>query len=37
MSIKVLVCDDHHVIRTGLASLFQGSEIEIVGEAENGK
>lgn len=37
MSIKVLVCDDHQVIRTGLASLFAGSEIEIVGEAENGK
>ena len=37
MSIKVLICDDHHVIRTGLTSLFQGSEVEIVGEAENGK
>jgi DNA-binding NarL/FixJ family response regulator len=37
MSVKVLVCDDHQVIRTGLASLFAGSEIEIVGEAENGK
>lgn len=37
MSVKVLVCDDHQVIRTGLASLFAGTEIEIVGEAENGK
>ena len=37
MSVKVLICDDHQVIRTGLASLFAGSEIEIVGEAENGK
>lgn len=37
MSIKVLICDDHHVIRTGLTSLFQGSDVEIVGEAENGK
>ena len=37
MSIKVLVCDDHYVIRIGLASLFAGSEIEIVGEADNGK
>jgi DNA-binding NarL/FixJ family response regulator len=37
MSIKILVCDDHQVIRTGLASLFAGTEIEIVGEADNGK
>jgi DNA-binding NarL/FixJ family response regulator len=37
MSVKVLVCDDHQVIRTGLASLFAGTEIEIVGEADSGK
>ena len=37
MSIRVLVCDDHEVIRTGLASLFSGTEIEIVGEAASGK
>jgi DNA-binding NarL/FixJ family response regulator len=37
MSIRVLICDDHQVIRTGLATLFAGSDIEIVGEAENGK
>jgi DNA-binding NarL/FixJ family response regulator len=37
MSIKLLVCDDHEVIRTGLAALFSGTEIEIVGEAANGK
>ncbi|MEN6457752.1 MAG: response regulator transcription factor [Thermoguttaceae bacterium] len=37
MSVRVLICDDHEVIRTGLASLFAGTEIEIVGEAANGK
>jgi DNA-binding NarL/FixJ family response regulator len=37
MSIKLLVCDDHEVIRTGLASLFAGSEIEIIGEAASGE
>jgi DNA-binding NarL/FixJ family response regulator len=37
MSIRLLVCDDHQVIRTGLASLLAGTDIEIVGEAENGK
>ncbi|MCH7726528.1 MAG: response regulator transcription factor [Planctomycetes bacterium] len=36
MSIKVLVADDHEVVRTGLASLFEGSDIEIVAEATNG-
>jgi DNA-binding NarL/FixJ family response regulator len=33
MSIKVFVADDHEVIRRGLASLFAGTDIKIVGEA----
>ena len=33
MSIRLLVCDDHEVIRTGLATLLAGTEIEIVAEA----
>ena len=37
MSIRLLVCDDHEVIRTGLASLLAGTDIEIVGEAATGK
>ena len=37
MSIRLLVADDHEVIRTGLASLLAGSDIEIVGEAATGK
>jgi len=37
MSVKLLIADDHEVIRTGLASLLAGSNIEIVGEAANGK
>jgi len=36
MSIKLLVCDDHEVIRTGLVSLLAGTEIEIIGEAADG-
>src|SRR3990172_9110180 len=36
MSVKVLVADDHEVVRTGLASLFAGSDIKIVAEAANG-
>ena len=37
MSIRVLICDDHEVIRTGLAALLAGTEIEIIGEAATGK
>ncbi len=37
MSIKLLIADDHEVIRTGLASLLAGSNIEIVAQAANGK
>jgi len=37
MSITLLICDDHEVIRSGLATLLAGTEIEIVGEAANGK
>jgi len=37
MSIRVLVADDHEVIRTGLVSLFSGSDLEIVAEASNGQ
>jgi len=37
MSVRLLVADDHQVIRTGLVSLLAGSNIEIVAEAANGK
>lgn len=36
MSIKVLVADDHEVVGIGIAQAFRGSEITIVGEAQNG-
>jgi DNA-binding NarL/FixJ family response regulator len=36
MSIKVLVADDHEVVRSGLQSLFKGTDIQIVGEAVDG-
>lgn len=36
MSITILVADDHQVVRTGLASLLEDTDIEIVGEAANG-
>ena len=37
MPIRLLICDDHEVIRTGLACLLAGTDIEIVAEAANGK
>lgn len=37
MSVRLLICDDHEVIRTGLASLLAGTDIQIIGEAANGK
>lgn len=33
MGVKVLVVDDHEVVRTGLASLLTGSNVKIVAEA----
>jgi DNA-binding NarL/FixJ family response regulator len=33
----MVICDDHEVIRAGLASMLAGSDIQIVGEAANGK
>ena len=37
MSIRVLVADDHEVVRTGLKSLLHGTDIKIVGEAGTGE
>jgi DNA-binding NarL/FixJ family response regulator len=37
MSVRLLVLDDHEVVRRGLMSLMQGTEIEIVAEAGNSR
>jgi DNA-binding NarL/FixJ family response regulator len=36
MAINILIADDHEVVRAGLKSLFQGTEIRVVAEAEDG-
>jgi DNA-binding NarL/FixJ family response regulator len=36
MSIRVLIADDHAVVRAGLRSMVAGSDIEIVAEAWDG-
>ena len=37
MSIRLLIADDHEVVRRGLASVVDGTDIEIVGEATRGE
>ncbi len=36
MTIKILIADDHEVVRSGLKSLFSDTDIEVVGEATTG-
>ena len=33
MSISVLIVDDHAIVRSGLRSMFEGSEVSVAGEA----
>jgi DNA-binding NarL/FixJ family response regulator len=37
MAIRLLIADDHQVMRSGLKSLVAGSDIEVIGEAANGE
>ncbi len=37
MAIKLLIADDHEVVRLGLESLFADTEIEIISEAVSGE
>jgi len=38
MKIKILIADDHHVVRKGLVFFLQTQpDLEIVGEASNGE
>ena len=37
MTIRVLVADDHQVVRSGLKSMFADTEVEVVAEVATGK
>jgi DNA-binding NarL/FixJ family response regulator len=37
MSVKLLIADDHEVVRSGLKSLLTGTDIKIVAEASTGE
>ncbi len=36
MSIRLLAADDHEVVRSGMVSMLEGTDIEIVGQASSG-
>ena len=36
-TIKLLIADDHEVVRSGLKTLVEGTEIEVVGEVGTGE
>ena len=35
MSIRLLIADDHELVRTGLVAMLEGTEIEIIAQATN--
>jgi YesN/AraC family two-component response regulator len=37
MTTRLLIADDHEVIRVGLIRFFAGNDIEVVAEAANGQ
>lgn len=37
MALRLVVVDDHEVVRTGLASVMEGTDIRIVGQAASGR
>ena len=37
MTIRLLIADDHEVVRAGIKSLVKGSDIEVVAEAASGE
>jgi DNA-binding NarL/FixJ family response regulator len=36
-AVRVVIADDHEVVRKGLATLLEGSDVKIVGEATSGE
>ena len=37
MAIRLLIADDHEIVRTGLRSILEGTEIEVIGESIGGE
>src|SRR5688572_24570191 len=36
MAIRMLIADDHEVVRAGLKSMLEGTDIQIIAEAQDG-
>lgn len=36
MSIRVVIADDHEVVRTGIAALLEGTDVEVIAQARGG-
>lgn len=37
MTIRILIADDHEVVRVGLTAMFSGTDFDVVGTAASGK
>src|SRR5262245_37617176 len=37
MSVRVLIADDHEVVRSGIRALLSGTEFDVVAEAASGE
>ena len=37
MAIRVLIADDHEIMRSGLKAIFEGTDIKVAAEASSGK
>ena len=35
-SLRIVIADDHHIVRTGLRALLESSALRVVGEARDG-
>ena len=37
MKVKILIADDHEVVRTGLHAWFEGTDVEVIAQASDGE
>ena len=37
MAVRIVICDDHEVVRVGIKTLLTGTDIRVIGEAADGR
>jgi DNA-binding NarL/FixJ family response regulator len=37
MAVRIVICDDHEVVRAGIKTLLAGTDIRVIGEAADGR